>query len=113
MIHNPRFLGLILLDLIFYLGKLVLDKIFQEFPPALFELSHLKFLALNSNYVESLPEEIGKLSKLESLWCNWNTELKSIPPAIAKLTQLKKLMLGKSGHTYWDFLQISSGAVRI
>lgn len=74
-------------------GKLVIDKVFRVFPPRLFELHHLKFLALNSNYVDTLPPEIGRLSRLESLWIDWNSELREVPPSISQLVNLKKLML--------------------
>jgi len=50
-------------------------------------------LALNSNSVEHLPKEIGRLTRLESLWIAWNTELKHLPTSIGQLTGLKKLMI--------------------
>ena len=65
---------------------------FVKLPKAICELSNLKKLILNNNYIEGFPAEVEKLQKLEYIDC-WSNELEYFPASMSRLTNLKELDL--------------------
>lgn len=71
-----------------------------HFPEDFFTFPKLEKLNLVENYFISLPEEIGNLPKLWEFNCSENPQLKSLPKAIGKLTNLRVLEARNCGlHT--------------
>mmetsp|Transcript_20479 Transcript_20479/g.50902 ORF Transcript_20479/g.50902 Transcript_20479/m.50902 type:complete len:574 (-) Transcript_20479:215-1936(-) len=74
-----------------------------ELPLWIDRLQNLKEIDLyKAQYLKKLPEEIGNLSKLESLDLGWTPRLESIPSSIGRLQNLKEIYLNKS--VFWKEL---------
>jgi Leucine-rich repeat (LRR) protein len=64
----------------------------QTLPDEIGQLSKLRKLYLAGNRLVSLPPEIGHLSQLQRLYLEMN-DLTSLPPLMANLTALQRLDL--------------------
>uniref|UniRef100_A0A182NPE7 Disease resistance R13L4/SHOC-2-like LRR domain-containing protein n=1 Tax=Anopheles dirus TaxID=7168 RepID=A0A182NPE7_9DIPT len=56
------------------------------------EMTHLRFLCLAGNMIESVPAQIGRLECLETLDLSENA-LRHLPPTLGQLRRLSKLLL--------------------
>jgi len=65
----------------------------NSIPESIFKLTKLEELRLSQNYLESVPRQIGNLKKLTSLGLAGN-KLTSIPKEIGKLKKLDVIFLG-------------------
>ena len=54
----------------------------------------LKFNLSECKSITTLPDSIGRLSRLQELNLNWSRNLQKLPPSIGKLTALERLYLG-------------------
>ncbi|OSY86807.1 hypothetical protein WH52_14680, partial [Tenacibaculum holothuriorum] len=71
----------------------------QSLPKEIGELSKLERLSLGNNDLSSLPDEISNLSSLTYLWLR-NNSLTSLPTTIGSFTKLEELYLdGQRDHT--------------
>ena len=61
-----------------------------ELPESLGQLKQLQSLYLESNQLASLPESLGQLKQLQSLYL-WNNQLTSLPESLGQLKQLQAL----------------------
>ena len=67
-------------------------------PEEISKLTNLQTLSLSNNQLTSLPEEISKLTNLQELSLS-NNQLKSVPEEISKLTNLWELHLSSNQLT--------------
>ena len=65
----------------------------MSLPDEIYQLTNLTGLYLHHNKLESISEEIGKLTKLKFLALSMNDSLKSLPKSIGKLVNLIGLSL--------------------
>ncbi len=68
------------------------SKVIKVLPEELGKLTKLESLSLDNNQLSALPESVGKLTKLESLSLN-NNQLSALPESVGKLTKLESLSL--------------------
>ncbi|HEX2869096.1 MAG TPA: T9SS type A sorting domain-containing protein [Ignavibacteriales bacterium] len=87
----------------FDMGNNLQDSI----PPSIGNLTALKELSLNYNYITSIPREIGALKLLEKLSMR-NNQLEKVPPEI---TALKSLSLLDLSGNYIESLPDSLGSL--
>lgn len=62
----------------------------SEFPKGVINYSNIAYLDLAMNKIDSIPDEICRLEKLESLVLSYGT-IKHLPPCIKDLSNLKNL----------------------
>jgi len=70
-----------------------------ELPPEVGQLTNLKQLKLDDNYLRTLPPDLGELTHLRVLTAK-NNDLLSIPLEICRLTALTLLTLSKNQLTF-------------
>jgi len=58
-------------------------------PRAIGQLSQLSYLSVGENLLTSIPEEIGSLENLESLYINDNPNLQALPFELALCSKLE------------------------
>jgi hypothetical protein len=76
--------------------NLRLDDLFlTDLPDELFELTHLKYLDLESNFLAVLPAGIGKLTGLEDLVV-YSNRLNSLPQSMSNLRKLRALEISEN-----------------
>ena len=72
--------------LVLEIGSCGLDSV----PESVWELANLEELRLNDNKLKTLSPAIAKLTKLRRLWIGWNP-FEGFPEAVCKLEQLEAL----------------------
>ena len=68
-------------------------------PPSICTIKTLEVLDVSYTGITSLPEEIGKLSSLKTLFLSGNQYLKELPPSIGNIKTLEELDLRNTGIT--------------
>jgi hypothetical protein len=68
-------------------------------PESIGNLSNLKSLWLSYNQLQTLPESIGDLSNLKSLWLSSN-QLQTLPESMGDLSSLEVLLLSDNQLTH-------------
>ena len=75
----------------------------MKIPSVVFHFTNLEYLGLNIYETDSIPKEIGKLTKLRSILIG-PSNFKYLPPEFANLDSLRTIDI--SGVTDFDFEQI-------
>ncbi|MBK8405214.1 MAG: leucine-rich repeat domain-containing protein [Saprospiraceae bacterium] len=75
--------------LVLWIGSNGLESV----PESVWELANLEELRLNNNKLKTLSPAIAKLTKLRRLWIGWNP-FEGFPEAVCKLEQLEVLFVG-------------------
>lgn len=78
-------------DKVYYLD-LSLQKL-RTFPKEILEFKNVKKLFLPYNYWSSIPDEIGTLSKVETLDLSGNYYMNHLPAGLGKLKNLKEFTI--------------------
>ncbi|MEK6616278.1 MAG: leucine-rich repeat domain-containing protein [Bacteroidota bacterium] len=86
-------------------GSKMLSMQIEEFP-------NLESLSIDINMINSLPADIGKLSKLTMLSANLN-KLSALPVEMSNLKNLKTLTLGKNNFNTFPDVIISYSSLEI
>jgi Leucine-rich repeat (LRR) protein len=71
---------------------LSLNNLTGDLPESIGDLTALKVMHLEGNYIESIPETIGNMDSLELLWIS-STNVHEIPVSIGNLSNLKDFNL--------------------
>ena len=73
---------------------------FKTFPRALLHCTFIRVLDLSWHDLETLPDDIHRLERLEILDLSQNTKLTQLPPTLARLEQLHTLLLTGNTHVF-------------
>ena len=76
------------------------DPRLKVIPDYVFELTNLTFLDVSFNRINTVPKDILKLTKLETLYLSGNQSMANIPDFLMEMESLKTIYL--EGMTAWS-----------